>query len=264
MANRSHKILKSAYDRLKRQNPKFSIRAAATKVGVSHVFMLKLLKGTASVPEKKLPILIKVFTLDELAQAELREALVFDAISETLDAFPGLRNKKRLAAETFEEYPSKHFSVLDNWYDLAILDLLTCTNAPSTSLGMAKTLGLTSAEVEASLEKSAKLGLAQYEFGKWTKTTSKIRFPTVGANDITRRYYEQILERTKSELRKTDPEDFARRSVTNLSVAVDPDRVQEAKKHLQQAIYEIAQELATGTPREVYQFTVCLVPVTKT
>ena len=261
MPNRSHKILKSAMERLQRQNPKFSVRALAQKVGVSHVFMLKLLKGTSSVPEKKLPILIKTLSLDDLAQIELREAMVFDAISTTLGAFP-VSNKRKLSTEAFEEYPSKHFSVLDNWYDLALLDLLTCVDAPKTTEAMAQALGLTSQEVQTSLEKSSKLGLAKLNEDGWKKTKSKIRFPTVGANEITRRYYEQVLDRAKLELRKTSAADFSRRSITNLSLSVDAEKVPEAKKKLQQAIYDIAQELSTGSPREVYQLTVCLIPVT--
>lgn len=261
MPNRSHKVLKAAMDRLQRQNPKFSIRALATKVGVSHVFMMKLLKGDAGVPEKKLPILIKSLSLDEMAQLELREAMVYDAISTTLGAFP-VSKKRKLTAEAFEEYPSKHFSVLDNWYDLALLDILTCEGAPESTEGLARILGLTSLEVQTSLEKSSKLGLAELKAEGWKKTKSKIRFPTVGANELTRRYYEQVLDRAKLELRKTSPQDFSRRSITNLSLAVDPDKIPEAKQKLQQAIYDIAQELSSGSPRDVYQLTLCLIPVT--
>jgi hypothetical protein len=154
--------------------------------------------------------------------------------------------------------------VLDNWYDLPLLDLLTCVDAPQTTEGLARALGLTSQEVQTSLEKSSKLGLAKLSEEGWRKTKSKIRFPTVGANEITRRYYEQVLERAARELRKKSPEDFARRSITNLSLAVDPEKVPEAKQKLQQAIYDIAQELSSGSPRDVYQLTLCLIPVTAT
>jgi len=261
MSNRTHSVIRKAFERLQRQNPKFSIRALATKLGVSHVFMLKLLKGTATLPDKKIPALIKVLSLDELAQAELREALVFDAIKDKLDAFPGLKTKRKLAAETFEEYPAKHFSVLDNWYDLALLDLLTCHQDSGSTLELARALGLTSLEVEASLEKSSRLGLAVFENGKWSKSSSKIRFPTTTPTETTRRYYEQVLERAKAELKKSTPQDFARRSITNLSIAVDPTKVSDAKQKLQQAVYEIAQELASGTPQEVYHLTLALVPL---
>ncbi len=263
MSNRTHIVIKKAFERIQRQNPKFSIRALATKVGISHVFMMKLLKGTAAVPDKKIPTLIKVLALDELAQGELREALVFDTIQEKLDAFPGLKSKRKLAAESFEEYPTKHFSVLDHWYDLAILDLLTCQQTDKTPIGLARSLGLTSLEVEASLEKSSRLGLAKFSNGVWSKASNNIRFPTSTAGDITRRYYEQVLDRAKAELKHSGPEDFSRRSITNLSIAVDPSRVAEAKQRLQQAIYDIASDLSSGNPTEVYHLTTCLIPLSK-
>lgn len=263
MSNKTHLVLKSALDRLQRQNPKFSIRALAKRLNVSHVFMLKLLKGTAAVPDKKIASLIKALSLDELAQGELREAIVFDAIKEKLEAFPGIKAKRKLVSESFEEYPSKHFSMLDHWYDLALLDLLTCKTVDKTALGLAHALGITSQEVEASLEKSSRLGMANFSNGVWRKSTSKIRFPTSAPSEVTRNYYEQVLDRAKQELRKTKAEDFARRSITNLSIAVDPTRVAEAKQRLQQALYDIAEELATGDTSDVYHLTTCLIPLSR-
>ncbi len=259
--NRSHKVIKSSFERVQRQNPKFSIRALATKLGISHVFLLKVLKGQAAIPDKKIPALIKALSLDELSQLDLREALVYDAIKEKLDSFPGLSSKKKLIAETYEEYPSKFFSVLDHWYDLAVLDLLTCNIDDKSSLALAKKLGLTTLEIETSLEKSSKLGLARYKNGSWEKTETSIRFPTTTPSDVTRRYYEQVLNKVREELKRASPENYAKRSITNISIAVDPEKIPEAKKKIQQAIYEIVQDLTVGDPKEVYHLTTCLVPV---
>ena len=262
MSNRSHLVIKKALERIQRQNPKFSMRALATQVGVSHVFMMKLLKGAATIPDKKIASIIKALKLDDLSQAELREAMVYDVIKDTLDAFPGLKTKKRkLVAESFEEYPLKHFSLLDKWYDIVLLDLLTCSREDTSVLAMARALGLTTAEVEASLEKSSQLGLAEYVDKKWTKVSSNMRLPMTAPSEVTRNYYEQVLDKVRDELRRNTPEHYARRSITNLSIAVDPQKVTEAKQRLQQSIYEIAQELATGNPSEVYHLTTCLIPV---
>lgn len=258
---RSHIILKKALERIQRQNPKFSMRALATKVGVSHVFMGKLLKGSAAIPDKKIPALIKALNLDELSQGELREALVYDTIKEKLDAFPSLKSKKKLATEMFDEYPLKYFSVLDNWYDLVLLDLLTCASVDKSPLKLARALGLTTAEVEASLEKSSGLGLAKYANGEWSKISKKIRLPTSMPGAVTRQYYEQVLDKIRLELRRTSAENFARRSITNISIAVNPAKLPEAKKRLQQAIYDIASDLAEGDSQEVYHLTTALIPV---
>lgn len=261
MSNRTHLVLKSALERIQKQNPKFSIRALALKVGVSHVFMMKLLKGSTSVPDEKIPKLIRALDLDDVSQIELRDAVVYDAIRGKLDAFPGLKEKKKLVSETYEEYPRKYFTILDHWYDLVILDLLTCELADYSPRAIAKSLGLTSQEVESSLEKSSKLGLATFEDGYWKKTQNKIRFPTTGANDVTRSYYLQILQKIREELHRSSPEHFGRRSITNLTIAVNPERLPEAKKRLQQTMYDIAEELSQDGPREVFQLLTCLIPV---
>lgn len=261
MSNRTHVVLKRAFERVQKQNAKFSIRALALKVGVSHVFMHKLLRGTAKLPSDKIAKLVKALSLDELSQGELREAIVYDSIKESLDAFPGLKSKKKLTAETFEEYPAKFYSILDKWYDLVILDLLTCQLPDKSPKALAKMLGLSFMEVEMSLEKAARLGLARFSEGEWLKVNTNIRLPTSGAAEITRNYYLQVLEKIAQELSRRSEAHFARRSITNLSIAVDPSKVPEAKQRLQQTLYDIAKDLSQGTPTEVFHLTLALVPV---
>lgn len=262
-SNKTHVVLKSAFDRMQRSNPKFSIRALATKVGVSHVFMMKLLKGQVAIPDKKLPILIKVLALDDLALAELKDAIIMDAIDEKLRAFPSPGKRKKLASEQFDEFPAKHISVLMHWYDLPILDLLTCKDEVKTAEAMAKRLGIAAEEVERSLEKLKSLGLAQEDKNGWSKTSQKIRFPTSVPSEVTKNYYNQVLGRASIELNNSKPERFAQRSITNLCIAVDPSKVQEAKEKLQQFLYDLASDLADGECEEVYFLTTSLFPVTK-
>lgn len=261
--NRSHIVIKKAFARLQRSNPKFSIRALALKIGVSHVFMMKLLKGEASIPDKKIGLLIKVLALDDLAKSELKEAILYDTVKDKLKAFSHITDKKKLAADSFEEYPSKYLSVLKDWYNLPILDLLTCKISPKNPWEISKILGIKEHEVLLSLELMKDMGLASYRAGEWKKTNANIRFPMNIPTEITKNYYKSILNKASEELNHSNVDRYAKRSITNLSIAVNPEKIQAAKEKLQACLYDIAKEMSEGDCQEVYFLTTCLYPLTK-
>lgn len=261
--NKSHLILKKAYARLKKTNSKFSIRALALKIGVSHVFMMKLLKGTASIPDKKISTLIKVLGLDDLSQGELKEAILYDAVKEKIKAFPNLSQNKKSPSENYEEFPLHHLSILTEWYYLPILDLLTCDFSPKSCENIAQILGIKEYEVLAALEKMKDLGLASLEDAEWKKTNLKMRFPANIPSEITKNYYKKILEKAIKEVSNSNSERYQKRSITNLSVAVNPENIQKAKEKLQACLYEIANDASEGECKEVYFLTTCFYPLSQ-
>lgn len=225
--------------------------------------MMKLLKGQAPIPDKKISVLCKVLALDDLAKAELKDAIIMDTIDEKLKAFPGGKVREKPLATNYDEFPQKHFTVLEHWYELPILDYLTCDIEDRNPKGISKRLGLTEYEVERSLEKMKALGLADFQSGQWVKTHNKIRFPTSLPAEVTRNYYNQVLKKVSDELSNSKPERFSRRSITNISIAVNPSKVQAAKEKLQQCLYEITSDLSADSAEEVYFLTACLFPVGK-
>ncbi len=260
--NRSHLILKKAFNRQKKNNPKFSIRALALKLGISHVFLMKILKGYALVPEKKVVLIIKHMGLDDLAIAEFKEALLLDILKEKANLFPkDVHPQKNISVGEFDELPMKDFSLLNQWYDLPILELLTCQLEDYTTKTIAKKLSLSPHEVEISINKMLDLGLINKNGNQWIKTNKKIRFPMKRPSDVTKNYYEKVLKKAITEVHDIREERYEKRSITNLSIAVNPKKIQIAKEKLQKALYEIAEELSDGECSEVYFLTTCLYPL---
>ncbi len=262
MANKSHIVLKKAYERIKKNNPSFSYRSLALKLNVSHVFVMKILKGQANVPDEMIPKLIKFLSLDDFAISSLKDAIIEDTLKEKMKYFP--KNKKiekKDSSYEYEEFPLKDFSLLESWYDLAILDFLTCELSDKSAKTIAMRLNLKLVDVNKSLLKMKEIGLVVEENGQWAKLVKRIRFPATSQHDVLKKYYKNILDHAKNALEKTSDEDYKRRSITNLSIAVNPKKVQLAKEQLQKAIYEIAEELSDGECEEVYFLTTCLFPV---
>lgn len=263
--NKSHLILKNALSRIQKSNPKFSIRALALKVGISHVFMLKLLKGEAAIPDKKISAIIRALDLDEIAQMELKETIVYDTLKEKISYFPDIKNaeNKKFIAEKFAELPLKNLTLINHWYELPLLDLLTCEPSPQKIDEMAQSLGIKNYEVEHALERMLAIGLVEHQNGSWKKTNLNIRFPANTPSETLKSYYKEVLKKIDQTLGQQSKEQYNKRSITNLSFAVNPEKIQQAKEKLQKAMYEIAEEMAEGPCSEVYFLTTSLIPVSK-
>lgn len=251
--NRSHIVLQKSFDKLQKSNPRFSIRSLALKLGVSHVFVMKMLKGDSAVPDAKLPLLIKVLKLDDLSLVELKDAIVLDAIDEKLKCFDTkISSPEEMVTENYVEFPENFSYVLTDWYHLPILDLLTCEKIEPVVEDISEYFGLDILEVEESLLMMESLDLVSRDGELWSKTSTQIRFPTTGVSEITKNYYKTILTRAQKELDKRSSEDFNKRLITNICIAIDSSKIQLAKERIQKFTYSLTEELSSGDSDEVY------------
>lgn len=263
---KSSSILKAAFDRLKKQNPSISLRGLAIKIGVSHVFLSKVLSGKVPVPEARLKLIVKFFQLDPFAVKELKEYMVADLspnkkIDRILQSARPSRKKK--AVEVYEEQSIKHQVVLENWYELPILDYLTCEGVAKDIESIADSLSIKPSAVAAALKKMENAKFIQLnEDGEWEKVAKFLRFPAVTPSDILRKYYIDVLKRTASELSKSSQSDYDRRLIINFSIATSDDKIPEVKEKLSQFLYDLSVEMADGPANNVYHLTLGLVPLT--
>ena len=110
-----------AFSRIKKQNSSISIRGLAIKLGISHVFLSKVLAGKSPVPESRLKSFIKIFQLDSLAEKELKDAMIADlSVSEKIDKILQFKKntKKKKTIEFFQEQHNRrliiNFSIATN------------------------------------------------------------------------------------------------------------------------------------------------------
>lgn len=257
-------ILKKSFRRLQQQNPAFSLRAAAKKIGVSHAFLSRLLNGKADLPAKRLRAIAKALQLDGLAFAELKAAVSARVLGEAAPRYKKRSlGRKRSIVEAYAEQPNTKFTAIENWYELPILDLLTCENSITTPAGIAKRLGIKESLAAAALQRLKTAGFIREEGGILRKADRYIRFPTKIPMFVTKNYYRQVFNRASAELEKSAQADFERRSMQNLCIAVNPEKLDYAKERLLKFAYELSLELSEGEAKEVYFLATLLFPVTK-
>ena len=201
--------------------------------------------------------------MDKDASQHLENLIYLDLLEER-----GVELKISKRGEQFESYSavSKQMSsVLLKWYNLAILDLTTCSNFRSDPGWIAKQFGISVEEVKEALRLLVDLGLLEKTKGSFKKTTLKIRFPaSESMMNFIRKYHMEMIGRAAKTLERTSKEDFERRLITGITVAANPMQFAKARKRLNEALHEVADLLAEGECTEVYQINAQLFPLTQT
>lgn len=261
---KTHQILVRAFESKKIKNPSYSRSALARDLGVSPVFVTKILTGKKDVPTSRFKKLFQVLEMDVSLQARFMKATILNALpSEEL---------KDLASSTFlvdskmENYgnePSKKFSILKKWYHIPILTYLTCQSLESSALAISKHFGITEKEVSDSLAQMQELGLIEKKDGSWIKIVPHSFFPTTKSQDDVRNHHRQMIQKAFNELSKTQSDDFERRLITGFSIAVDPKNLPKAKKMIFDFLSEVSHTLSDGECKDVYQCNVQLFPFGK-
>jgi uncharacterized protein (TIGR02147 family) len=265
-------ILKKSLIRLQKQNPLFSLRAQAKKLGVSPPFLYRVLEDEAKLPIRRLNEFARAFQLDDLTRMQLERAILKAKVAKELK-YVGLDSNvnalteefsRTLPAENHDLAPNDLYFVLSKWYHLAILDLATCKNFVSDPIWIGKRLGILSKQAQESLNLLKRLGLIEMIEDEYKKTSLKLRFPTRRSLEIVRQYHQQILQLGINHLmNKTSDLDYEKRLISGITFAADPDLLPKAKQLLNKALYEISGIMAKGECTTVYQLSGILFPLTK-
>lgn len=197
---KSNQILAGAYSRLKKQNPKFSLRSLASKLGMSHVFLSRILKGKTAIPTQRIEDLIQALQLDDIAVSEFLNAHASENQrfasskqsplgAQAQGASSSSESEVNSISGVFQEEAVKSETALDHWYELPMLDLLTCNDAPRTSKEFASRLGIPERQVDRALQRLIQAGLIREVEGRYQKASRYIRFPSKIPQQVLKNYW---------------------------------------------------------------------------
>lgn len=245
----------------------YSLRALARDLKASPSFLSEVMSGKKKMPVKWIARIAKILSLDEVAVSDLKVAVLQSHLKGSdLESLLDFKNQKTLSkVHVSKPLDRKKMSVLSKWYYVAILDFLTIDGGPFNEEEIAERMDLSKAAVREALTVLEQLGLVTYnEANELQKTDKHIRFPTVKTDPTVRNFHVQMIEKAKYELiRKTEDQDFARRLITGVTMAVDPRQTEKIKRKLQELMAELSQEFSEGDVTELYQLNIQLFPLTK-
>ena len=232
-----------------KKNPQFSLRAFARMVDVSPAVLSRILSG-----KRKL-----TFNL----ATRIADALVLGPVErETLYSFfLGAPEEKTEEEKVQKELSIDCFNAMKEWYHYGITQLLYIESFKEDSKWIAKMLSITELEAKMAIERLLRLEiLDRDENGKLYRTATHLSTTTDIASAGIRHFQKQILEKSIESLEK---DDVLERDITSITIAINEDRLAEAKLEIKKFRMKMAEFLGTGEKTRVYNLGVHLIPLSK-
>lgn len=233
------------------KNPLFSLRAFSKMVNISPAVLSRVLSG-----KRKLTFNLAVRIADALALGPSERELLYsfylsnapaDAMTE--------QNKKE------KELSIDCFNAMKEWYHYGITQLLYIESFKEDPKWVAKMLSITELEAKLALDRLIRLEiLDRDENGKLYRTATHLSTTTDIASSGIKHFQKQILEKSIASLLN---DDISERDITSITIAINEDRIPEAKAEIKKFRMKMSEFLATGKKTRVYNLGVHLIPLSK-
>jgi len=238
-----------------KKNPHYSLRAFAKHLGLSAGELSELIRG-----KRKLSI---------KSCMKIAKALSF-TVAETQQLFQ-LANQEKIASEEGDlkfQSQSRHllnldlFSMIADWYCMAILNLIGLDSFQNSEAWMAKRLGISPLQVRHALERLMRLGLVEKQ-GKTLKLTHQNTFtPEDIPSQAIREHHRQMLGLASSALDDQPPQE---REISGVGFSMRKKDLPKIKKEISEFLDLMAEKYGNlSTAEEVYQLEMALFKLTKT
>lgn len=236
--------LRECFAEIKSRNQSYSLRAFASKLGLSSGALSEILNGRRRISQKLALRLIDSMTLSPEQKGELLNS----------------KNKKSLTNLELQ-LTADQFHTISDWSHFALISLMKTKGFKSSIPWIAKRLGLPEHPIQTGLERLLRLGLIQKDHkGSYRRTQMALRTTDDIANASIRRSHFVDLELAKNSLEQ-DPIEV--RDFTAITINVDMKRLAEAKKMIREFQDNLSDLLETKSAQEVYKMTIYLYPLTK-
>jgi uncharacterized protein (TIGR02147 family) len=239
-------LLKAEFSRRCRANPKYSLRAFAKAMGISHTLISLIFAGKRSITAKTAMQLS-----DRLGWSPAqRKRLEGHDLKMTLNGDSG-----------FSTMDLDQFEVIADWHHYAILSLLEVPRSKFDAKWIANRLGINPLEAQYAMERLQRLGLVAFSRGRWRQTGKSIKVENNISTPATRRFHRQLLERAIQSL-ENDP--ISTRDFSSITFAMDASQVQYALERIRRFRRDLCKELEErAEPNEVYQLMVQIFPLSR-
>lgn len=242
-------ILQRVYLRRCENNPRYSLRAFAKSLGLSHSFVSMLLSQKRRPSTKTVNEISKQLGLDPVE----KEILLTEARKESMPSTDERSDKFVITLDTF--------ALMSTWYHYAILNLLRIPTTQFRSSWIAKRLGISKIEAKLALERLIRMKMVKRVGKKWIRAAEPIHLENEISTNATKKFHKQLLEKAILSL-ENDP--FEKREVSSMTLAMDPHLIPYSRRRIKQFLRELSDELESmGKPKEVYNLTTQIYPVTK-
>ncbi len=230
--------------------PNFSLRSFSRLVGVSPAVLSRVLSG-----KRKLTFNLALKIADALVLNPQERAGLYSCYFSVKKDISDEANAKE------KDLNIDCFNALKEWYHYGITQLLLIANFKEDHKWMAKMLNVSELEINLAIDRLLRLEiLDRDECGKLYKTQAHMLASTEVASSGIRHYQKQILNKSISSL---EQDDINERDITSITLAINEERIKEAKAEIKKFRIRMAEFLSEGDKTRVYNLGIHLIPLSK-
>lgn len=265
----SGKVLKAFFARKREKNPGFSLRLLSQKVGISPAFVSKIMNGAKPLPAARIGDFVKALDIDAFGARKLHRAvgadLALDAKAQDNLAF-ALEAADTLPSEKFAPAGKGSYAILDDWYYLALLDLVDTKGFRSEPSWISHRLGLKEDVARQAWQRLLALRVVAERDGRWIKQTDNLIFPASRIDPQVQKFHAAMIRKATDEMKTgVSPSAHERRLILSATVSTNAEAVQKAKRYLEEAFCK-ALEIMSAAGEEadaVYYVGMQQLPLTR-
>lgn len=245
-------LLRQEYSARQSRNAQYSLRAFARDLKIAPGPLSEILQDKRSLTRR---LAIQFANLLFLS-AEERQRFIELTSPERLSKRVAPK-KKKLNYQSLSEH---NFHLISDWHHYALLSLMEIEGFKSDPKWMALRLGIPTSQVRTALIRLKRLGMARLEKGKWNVTGEQFESSDNVPSAALRKFHSQTLTETINTIYKVP---VGERDITSVTLAIDPKKLELARKKIRIFRKKLSELLHDGTKTEVYRLNVQLVPITR-
>ena len=244
-------LLRERFQAATARNRRYSLRSFAKQLGIDHSTLSQVLRNKRELSPRALATIGKRIGLSDEAIQVYRQSL-----KRKTNANRASENIRSVSLDL------DTFQLLSAWHHLAILELIQIKGFRADSRWIAKTLGISIAEVNVALQRLLRLRLLEMaEAGRWLDKSGDAEFRSAALTEIASNQINQEAHRFIIEALERVPS--RDRFHSQMIFALDSRKLSRLRVLVEDFISEMRSLAADGESKDdVYQVEVSLFPVT--
>lgn len=244
-------VIKEDLTRRQRRSPSYSLRAYSRDLGIAAATLSLMFQGKRSLPLKK-----SYLIAEKLNLGPKERTYFFESLYKTKVKLDDIKIDPTDGRFMLDE---SYFSVIAEWEHYAVLTLFDCNDFVPTPNGAAIKLGISLMRAEVVFHNLVTSGLLKSSENIFHKTHQAVRTTEDVKSSALKMCHLETLELGKEKLDiEVELRDFS-----SIMLAMDPEKLPEAKTILREFRQKMASLLKNGNRTEVYQLAIQFYPLTK-
>ncbi len=214
--------------RRQKRNPAYSLRAFSRDLGIGSSRLSEIINSKVGLSEDRAVIIAEKLQLADAEKSLFVDLVQGEHARSSLAKQAALKRvrDRMLQARKIEK---EDFSLISDWYNLALIELLNVDGLEHSVESFAKRLGIRETVIAETIERLKHLGYIGMRDGRWIPTEPETTTDKDIPSMAIREYHRQILDKAKSAIEDVPLE---KRDFSSAVFALNSKQLQYAKERI--------------------------------